>query len=142
MPRTADVLRSVVRSALIGAAIGLPILGVGGRVIMRVIAHWEGRVPAFSVGGTGTVVFMGVMAGLAGGAVHGVLGTYVRNIWVRNSLFLVICVAFTWRAVNALLPRPRLTFVALTVVYVIAMEILAPSKRREAASLSGAQAVE
>ncbi|HZJ00595.1 MAG TPA: hypothetical protein VFD22_08015 [Gemmatimonadaceae bacterium] len=40
-----SVLGTILRSALIGAAIGLPILGVGGRGIMRIIAHMEGRVP-------------------------------------------------------------------------------------------------
>ena len=40
-----SVLGTILRSALIGAAIGLPILGVGGRGIMRIVAHMEGRVP-------------------------------------------------------------------------------------------------
>ena len=42
------------RSALAGVAIGFVILGIGGRVIMRVIAHWEGRVPAFTPGSYGS----------------------------------------------------------------------------------------
>ena len=131
MPRSGEVLRAIARSAAIGAAIGLPVLGIGGRAIMRVIAHWEGRVPAFTLGGTFTVVFFGVMAGLAGGAVHGLLKAFVSRYWIRNAMFLAICVAITWRAVNALLPRPRLIFVALTVVYVIALEVLAPAILRE-----------
>lgn len=126
---------SILRSALIGAAIGLPILGVGGRALMRVIAHWEGRVPVLTFGGTATVIFAGTMAGLASGAVHGVMRHYIHNIIARNALFLLFCVAFTWRGANELLPRPRLTFVALTIVYVIVLEIVT-ARRKEIAPFS------
>ena len=125
---------SVARSALLGAAIGLPILGVGGRMLMRVIAHWEGRVPVLTVGGTVTVIFAGTMAGLAAGVVHAFLRRFVRSLPVRNILFAITCVVFTWRAVNALLPRPRLMFVALTLLYVIAFE-LATARGRIAAPM-------
>ena len=120
-----NVLGTVARSALVGALVGLPILGVGGRILMRVIAHWEGRVPGFTVGGTLTILFYGTLAGLAGGAVHGLTRRFIHNIVTRNILFAIICTAFTWRAVNALLPRPRLMFVALTFAYVVVMEIVA-----------------
>jgi hypothetical protein len=119
-----DFFGTVARSALMGALVGLPILGVGGRILMRVIAHWEGRVPAFSVGGTITVLFMGTMAGVAGGAVHGILRRLINSMPARNILFAIVCTAFTWRAVNALLPRPRLMFVALTFAYIIVMELI------------------
>jgi hypothetical protein len=123
-----SVLGTVLRSALIGAAIGLPILGVGGRGIMRIIAHMEGRVPVLTLGGTITVVFAGTMFGLAAGAVHGVMRRYIHNVLLRNILFVLIAVAFTWRAVNALLPRPRLMFVALTLVYAVVLELVTASK--------------
>jgi hypothetical protein len=113
-----------VRSALAGAAIGLVILGVGGRVIMRVIAHWEGRVPAFTPSGTFTVVTLGALAGLAAGVVHGLLRRFVTQTVIRVALFVVFCVAFTWHGANALLPRPRLTFVALTLAYVVVLELV------------------
>lgn len=119
-----DLFGTVARSALTGALVGLPILGVGGRLLMRVIAHGEGRVPAFTAGGTLTVLFFGTIAGLAGGAVHGFSRRLINNTLARNLLFAIICTAFTWRAVNALLPRPRLMFVALTLVYVIVMELV------------------
>ena len=126
-----SLFSSVARSALIGAAIGVPLLGIAGRILMRVIAHWEGRIPAFTVGGTLTVIFAGTMFGLAAGAVHGLLARYLHNVMLRNLVFLIIAVFFTWRAVNALLPRPRLMFVALTLVFAIALELIS---RRERAS--------
>ena len=128
--------RLILQSALIGALLGLPILGVGGRSIMRVIAHWEGRVPVLTLGGTLTVVFAGTMAGLAGGAAHGILSWLVANALLRNVVFLLLCIALTWHAVNELLPLPRLTFVALTVVYVAALEVLTARRDRSRNVLS------
>lgn len=122
---------SVARSALIGAALGVPMLGIAGRILMRVIAHWEQRVPVFTVGGTFTVIFAGTMFGLTAGAVHGLLKRFIHNIVARNIVFAVIAVLFTWRAVNALLPRPRLMFVALTLVYVIVLELITRRERVE-----------
>ena len=118
-----NLFRPVARSALMGAAIGFPILAVGGRILMRVIAHWEGRQPVLTFGGTLTVLFAGTMAGLAGGIIHGLLRRFVHHLVLRNAVFAIVCVLFTWRAVNLLLPRPRLMFVALTIVYVIALEL-------------------
>ena len=112
------------RSALAGAAIGLVVLGVGGRFIMRIIAHWEGRVPVLTPSGTFTVVMMGALAGLAGGLVHGLLRRFIPQTAIRILLFVAICVAITYHAVNALLPRPRLMFVALTLVYVALLELV------------------
>jgi hypothetical protein len=122
--------RLILGSALTGAVLGLPILGVGGRIIMRIIAHWEGRVPVLTFGGTLTIVFAGTMAGLAGGAAHGILRWLITNALVRNTVFLLLCIAFTWHALNALLPRPRLMFVALTVVYVAALEAVTSRRDR------------
>jgi hypothetical protein len=131
---------TILRSALTGAAIGLPILGAGGRGIMRIIAHWEGRVPVFTLGGTVTVIFAGTMFGLAAGAVHGILRRYIYNSYARNILFVLICGAFTWRAVNALLPRPRLMFVALTLVYAVILEIIT-AKQKVSAPLNPNQSL-
>ena len=124
-----SLFSSVARSALIGAAIGIPLLGVAGRILMRVIAHWEGRVPVLTAGGTFTVIFAGTMFGLTAGTVHGLLMRFVRNGVVRNILFAIIAVLFTWRAVNVLLPRPRLMFVALTLVYAIVLELVMNRER-------------
>jgi hypothetical protein len=125
-----SLFSSVARSALIGAAIGIPLLGVAGRILMRVIAHWEGRVPVLTAGGTFTVIFAGTMFGLTAGTVHGLLMRFVRNGVVRNILFAIIAVLFTWRAVNVLLPRSRLMFVALTLVYAIVLELVMNRERR------------
>ena len=112
------------RSALLGAAVGFVILGIGGRILMRMIAHWEGRVPAFTPSGTFTVVMMGALAGVSAGVVHGLLRRFVTQTVIRVALFVAVCVAFTWHGANALLPRPRLSFVALTLAYVLVLELI------------------
>jgi hypothetical protein len=124
-----SLFSSVARSALIGAAIGIPLLGIAGRILMRVIAHWEGRVPVLTAGGTFTVIFAGTMFGLAGGAVHGLLKHFIRHAVARNTVFVIIAILLTWRAVNVLLPRPRLMFVALTLVYAIVLELVMNRER-------------
>jgi hypothetical protein len=132
------LLRTILTSALAGAILGLPILGIGGRALMRVVAHWEGRVPVLTLGGTITVLFAGTMFGVAAGIVFGLLKRYVRNPIVMNVIFLIVCIAFTWRAVNELLPRPRLMFVALTLVFAAAMELF--WKRRSSRVITGVPA--
>jgi len=54
---------------LAGAVVGLVILGVGGRIAMRVIAIVAGQAPGFSVGGTLAVVLLGGMWGAPGGPI-------------------------------------------------------------------------
>jgi hypothetical protein len=127
-----SIRQSVFASALKGTALGLLVLGVGGRVIMRVIAHWEGRVPVLTFGGTITVLFAATAAGLAAGVVQGLLRSAIRNAPARSLVFLLFCVGFTWYGVIGILPRPRLLFVGLTVVYVILMEAgsLRPGRSR------------
>ncbi|HLE55492.1 MAG TPA: hypothetical protein VJB15_00270, partial [Rhodothermia bacterium] len=75
------IVRSVLRSAIAGAAIGFVVLGIGGRIIMRIIAHWEGRVPVLTPSGTLKVVMMGALAGLTGGVIHGLLRQFVPRTW-------------------------------------------------------------
>jgi len=122
-------LRNISMDGLAGALIALPILGVGSRSLMRVIAHWEGRVPVLTFNGTTTVLFAAMMAGLAAGLTYGILKRFVSSGLIRHTVFLALCVVFTWRAVNELLPRPRLMFVALTLIYAAVLEVWFSRKR-------------
>jgi len=124
IPVNTDLRRFILPSILGGAAIGLVVLGIGGRIMMRIIAHWEGRVPALTPSGTFTVVMMGTIAGIAGGLIHGLLRRFVSKAPIRIAAFLVVCILFTLRGVNDLLLRPRLLFVAIVLIYCVTLELV------------------
>ena len=124
-------LRSLLPSVVAGTLVGFVVLGIGGRLMMRIIAHWEGRVPAFTPSGTFTIVMMGVTAGLAAGTVHGILQRSIPRAWIQIAVFLVFCILFTLYGVKELLPRPKMLFVAITLVYVILVEIITRQRARK-----------
>jgi hypothetical protein len=112
------------RSDLIrGTLLGLVILGVGGRVLMRIIAHMEGRVPVLTLGSL-TVVFAGTVAGAFAGLIYYLLRRFVRIPWVRTAAFIVICELVAWRGVHGLLPLPQAMFMTLALAYLIVVDIL------------------
>ena len=112
------------RDLLRGALLGAIILGVGGRLLMRVIAHMEGRVPVFTPQGSLNVVLMGTIAGLLAGLIYYLLRRFVRRPWLRTFAFIVICEIIAWRGVSGLLPRPQAMFMALALVYLVLIDIM------------------
>jgi hypothetical protein len=112
-----------------GTLLGFVILGVGGRVLMRIIAHMEGRVPVLTLGSV-TVVFAGTVAGAFAGLIYHLLRRFVGNPWVRTAAFIAICELVTWRGVHGLLPVPQAMFMTLALVYLIVVDIL--GRRSEA----------
>lgn len=107
-----------------GTLLGLVILGIGGRLIMRVIAHMEGRVPAFTPEGTLTVIFYGTVAGAFSGLIYYLLRRFVRKPWMRTVAFIAICELVSWRGVSGLLPVPQAMFMALALVFLVILDIL------------------
>lgn len=78
--RGSAVLLVLGLAALAGAAI----LGVGGRVVMRLIGQSRGLPREFSIGGTLEVVFAGTWRGVLGGLLYLGLGRFaprVRSPW-------------------------------------------------------------
>ena len=107
-----------------GALLGLLVLGIGGRLLMRVIAHMEGRVPAFTVPGSLTVVFAGTVAGAFAGLIYHLLRRLVRKPWIRTAAFIAICELVSWRGVHGLLPLPQAMFMTLALVYLVIVDAL------------------
>lgn len=107
-----------------GTLLGLLILGIGGRLLMRVIAHMEGRVPAFTLSGSLTVVFAGTVAGAFAGLIYYLLRRFVSQSWVRTAAFIAICELVTWRGVHGLLPLPQAMFMTLALVYLVIVDTL------------------
>ncbi|HEY6089194.1 MAG TPA: hypothetical protein VD771_05350 [Gemmatimonadaceae bacterium] len=107
-----------------GGLLGLIILGIGGRLLMRVIAHMEGRVPAFTPEGSLNVVFVGTVAGTLAGLIYHLLRRFVSKSWVRTASFIVLCELVSWRGVHGLLPLPQMMFMTLALVYLVIVDIL------------------
>jgi len=116
-----ELRRWVLRSAVLG----LVILGIGGRLLMRVIAHREHR-PAmvFTIPGTLTVLFAGTVAGLAAGLIYYLLRRFVRGASIRTALFLIICELVAWRGVHGLLLVPQLMFMTLALVFLLVVDAI------------------
>ena len=113
------------RSDLVrGTFLGLVILGIGGRLIMRVIAHMEGRVPVFTPEGSVAVVLWGTLAGALSGLIYHVLRRFVHMPWMRTVAFIAICELVSWRGVSGLLPVPKAMFMALALVFLVIVDIL------------------
>ncbi|MFL5569941.1 MAG: hypothetical protein ACJ772_05090 [Gemmatimonadaceae bacterium] len=113
-----------------GAIVGLIVLGVGGRVLMRVIAHMEGRTPVLTAGSL-TVLFAGTVAGVSAGLIYYLLRRFVKAVWIRTTAFTVICELLAWRGVSGLLLLPQLMFMTLALVYVVIIDAMG---RRQAAA--------
>jgi hypothetical protein len=107
-----------------GGLLGLVILGIGGRLLMRVIAHMEGRIPAFTIQGSTTVVFAGTVAGLLAGLIYHLLRRFVPKSWVRTAAFITTCALVSWRGVHGLLPLPQVMFMTLALVYLVIVDAL------------------
>lgn len=118
------------RGTLVRATLlGLLILGIGGRLLMRVVAQMEGRAPAFTIEGTIAVIFYGTVAGAVAGIIYYVLGRFVSNPWMRTTAFMVICGLISWRGVHGLLPLPQIMFMALALFYLAVVDLLGRRSR-------------
>jgi hypothetical protein len=117
---------------LAGIAAGLPILGIGGRIAMRVIAHATNVTPAFSLTGTTTVVLLGGVSGAAGGLIYAVLARLMPNrSIVRGLTFGVILVLLTLRGLSPPTPLTLALFVPLTLVYGTLLDQLCRRRLRQ-----------
>ena len=97
--------RALLRDATHGAWLGLLVLGVGGRAVMRGIALATGQAPALNVGGTLTVLAAGVGAGVAGALLHAVARAVAARVaggraWVRLAIFAALLALVTARGLH------------------------------------------
>ena len=112
---------------LAGAATGFVFLGVGGRIAMRLFVLHNGQAPGWTVGGTVTVVFMGVVSGVGGAAIRAAAATWLPRrlpASVGTTIFAVGCLLLTLRGLNPVDATRLAYFLPLTVAYVVAFEVL------------------
>lgn len=130
----------VVRTLLLGAALGLVILGVGGRAVMAIIIAEAGGTPRFTVGGTLTVVMLGAASGFAG-AVMAIVSRAVahrfapRHSWVEYVLLSAMLVLVTLRGLRGTAQAGTEYFYGLVAAFGIALVI---ARRRWSAAQSHA----
>ena len=118
---------TVIRATLLG----LIILGIGGRALMRVAAHMQGQPPAFTIEGSIAVVFYGTVAGAFSGIVYYLLARFVTRQWVRTASFILICGLISLRGVRGLLPPAQLMFMSLALFYLASVDFLGRRARRQ-----------
>ncbi|HXG71463.1 MAG TPA: hypothetical protein VNJ04_12730 [Gemmatimonadaceae bacterium] len=107
-----------------GTILGLLILGIGSRALMRVAAHIEGRLPAFTVEGTITVVALGTVSGAFAGLVYYLTGRFMRSSWARTAAFFTVCLLISWRGVHGVMPVSQAMFMALSFFYLVVVDVL------------------
>ena len=109
---------------IVGAALGLAILGIGGRIAMRAIAMVQGAPGGFSLGGTMTVLLLGAANGAFGGVIRAITGIRGRVPHaLRLMLFAAACLALGLRGLKPLDADKLLLFMPVIVLYIVSMEL-------------------
>lgn len=127
MIRLASALRALVREALLGGAVGLVVLGIGGRIVMRVIAHRTGAAPSFTLGGTLSIVAVGAAAGALGALFHLLASAIARRVAggstaVRLLVFFALLALVTIRGLHGSPPASAALFWPLVLVYGVTLD--------------------
>ena len=90
-----------IRDLVAGAVLGALALGLGGRMVMRLLALAIGRGPAFSIGGTAEVVAYGAIVGVMSAALFAMARPILPRRWPVQGLILA---AFSFGGTVATLP--------------------------------------
>jgi hypothetical protein len=119
----------VTRTLVAGTLLGTLILGVGGRLAMAAIAASNGARPSFTLGGTLTVVGLGAVSGLAGGALALVSRLAMRRLipnrgWPEYALLAVLLLLVTLRGLRGTPAIGGWFFIPLVAVYGISLVML------------------
>jgi hypothetical protein len=114
------------RTVVIGALLGLVILGIGGRAAMAYVAVQSGGSPSFTLGGTLTVIALGTASGLAG-AVMALASRWAaswlptRMRWLQHVLLAALLALVTARGLRGTHQPGTEWFWALVGVYGVAL---------------------
>ena len=120
---------------LTGAWLGVLVLGVGGRLVMRGIAMLTDAPSAISVGGTVTVIAAGTAAGIGGALWHAMsrtmasLGAGPRPA-LHIALFATGLAFVTARGLHGSPAAPAAAFWPLVVAYAFLLDRVVARRRR------------
>ncbi len=110
---------------LLGGAVGFVVLGIGGRIAMRAIGIANGVPTGFSIGGTATVVLLGLASGIGGGLLYALLYRFVlRPRLVRSALFTLALVLLTLRGLRPIQPLALEWFMPLALGYGAIVDVI------------------
>ena len=113
------------RGPVLGAALGLPILGVGGRLAMRAIALLNGAPSVTTLDGTLTVLLAGLASGVGGGVLYAVLARLLPDRRsLRALLFALALLLLTLRGLRPVQPHALVFFPPLVLLYGVLFERL------------------
>jgi hypothetical protein len=108
----------VKRELLTGLIAGALFLGLGGRIVMRVVAIQEGRVPTWTPEGVVAVTLYGTAFGILGAVIHLVLLKFVpARTRLREGIFLIVLMLITLRGLNGQMVPAAGLFVVTTFLY-------------------------
>jgi hypothetical protein len=92
---------------------------------MRLVAVGTSRPGAFTLEGSLTVIFFGIIAGLAGGAIYAILARFLpRRTATRSLFFHLIIVLLTLRGVSPATAFTVSLFLPLTVLYAMLLDLI------------------
>jgi len=107
-----------------GTLLGFVILGIGSRLLMRVVALMQGTPGVWTFEGTLTVVFLGTVSGFGAGVIYHLLRRFVGRAWVRSTAFILICALISWRGVHGVPPYQQAMFMTLALVYLVIVDVM------------------
>jgi hypothetical protein len=115
--------RTWIRGPLLGAAIGLPVLGLGGRLAMRAIAVRSAAPLTGTVEGTLKVLLAGAASGTIAGGVYALLAWLLPSRrTLRVCTFALLLTAVTLRGLHPVQPYPLALFTPLVVLFGVVFE--------------------
>ena len=122
-----DVTRPAARAGLAtlfwGMVLGAFVLGVGGRIAMRLVAEATTGTSGFSLGGSLTVVFLGLVSGLLGGAFLLVARTFFRR-WppLPTLVYWLLLIAITLRGLRPVDGQRLLYFLPVVALFGVLLQ--------------------
>lgn len=117
--------RRALATVIYGTVLGTLILGVGGRIAMRVIATSTSGVTGFSFGGTLTVIFLGAASGAAaGGILSAIRAALSRWPAAQTITFWLLLVAITLRGLRPLDTLRVVLFLPLVLLLGILLQVV------------------
>lgn len=110
-----------------GAGTGVVVLGIGGRIAMRLFGVHSGQPAGWSVGGTMTVIFMGLVSGVGGAAIRAAASSWLPRRTppvVGTVVFVLACTLLTLRGLNPVDATRLAYFLPVIVAYMTVFEVL------------------